>query len=83
MDPMATGVLIIGVGAGTKKLPDFLLCKKTYDTTVLFGKSSDTYDIAGKNVAEAPYDQITRELVEQKLEQFRERSSRFLRSTAP
>lgn len=68
---MATGVLIIGVGAGTKKLPDFLLCKKTYDTTVLFGKSSDTYDIAGKNVAEAPYDQITRELVEQKLEQFR------------
>jgi tRNA pseudouridine55 synthase len=71
LDPMATGVLIIGVGAGTKRLADFLLCKKTYDTTVLFGKSSDTYDIAGKNVAEAPYQHITREFVEEKLRQFR------------
>lgn len=71
LDPMATGVLIIGVGAGTKRLPDFLLCKKTYETTVLFGKSSDTYDIAGKNVAEAPYTHITRELIEQQLAQFR------------
>lgn len=71
LDPMATGVLIIGVGSGTKRLADFLLCKKTYDTTVLFGKSSDTYDIAGKNVAETAYEHITRELVEEKLEQFR------------
>ena len=71
LDPMATGVLIIGVGAGTKRLSDFLSCTKTYDTTVLFGKSSDTYDIAGKNVAEAPYEHITRGLVEEKLGLFR------------
>jgi tRNA pseudouridine55 synthase len=71
LDPMATGVLIIGVGAGTKRLSDFLSCTKTYDTTVLFGKSSDTYDIAGKTVAEAPYKHITRGLVEEKLGLFR------------
>lgn len=71
LDPMATGILIIGVGGGTRRLPDFLLSKKTYVTTVLFGKGSDTYDIVGKNIAESPYQHITRELVEKHLEQFR------------
>ena len=71
LDPMATGVLIIGVGRGTKHLNQFLGCTKTYDTVVLFGKGTDTYDVAGKIVSEAPHNHITQHLVEEKLAAFR------------
>lgn len=71
LDPLATGVLIVGIGRGTKHLNTFLGCTKTYETVVLFGKSTDTYDVAGKVVAEAPTKQITQALVEEKLSSFR------------
>lgn len=70
LDPMATGVLIVGIGRGTKHLGDMLGCIKTYETIVLFGKGTDTYDVAGKIVSEAPFDQISRSMVEQKLDTF-------------
>lgn len=71
LDPLATGVLIVGIGRGTKHLQNFLGCSKTYETVVLFGKSTDTYDVAGKIVGEAEYKHITKEMVESKLDQFR------------
>lgn len=71
LDPLATGVLIAGVGKGTKSLQDFLLCTKEYTTVVLFGTSTDTYDRVGKVLRTAPYEHVTREVVEQALGQFR------------
>ncbi|KAL4887441.1 pseudouridine synthase [Aspergillus karnatakaensis] len=71
LDPMATGVLVAGVGKGTKCLGDFLGCTKDYETVVLFGAETDTYDRVGKIVRRAPYEHITREAVEKALEQFR------------
>lgn len=71
LDPMATGVLIIGVGKGTKCLQRFLECTKTYECVVLFGAATDSYDAVGKVVSKAPYEHVTRDLVEEKLEQFR------------
>ncbi|KAJ5690216.1 tRNA pseudouridine synthase 1 [Penicillium macrosclerotiorum] len=71
LDPLATGVLIAGVGKGTKSLNDFLGCTKSYETVVLFGAETDTYDRLGKVVRRAPYEHITREAVEKALEQFR------------
>jgi tRNA pseudouridine55 synthase len=71
LDPLATGVLIVGVGKGTRQLSSFLGCTKTYETAILFGKSTDTYDIAGQIVASAPYTHVTRQLVEEKLSGFR------------
>ncbi|KIY03756.1 uncharacterized protein Z520_00447 [Fonsecaea multimorphosa CBS 102226] len=71
LDPMATGVLIVGLGRGSKSLSDFLGCKKTYETVVLFGKSTDTYDIMGKIVAESPTESITKQVVEERLTHFR------------
>lgn len=68
---MATGVLTIGVGSGTKQLPRFLGCTKTYETTVLFGAATDTYDVMGKILAKAPYSHITKDLVEDALPAFR------------
>ncbi|KAK4946723.1 pseudouridine synthase pus4 [Elasticomyces elasticus] len=71
LDPLATGILIVGIGRGTKHLSDFLACKKTYETVVLFGKNTDTYDVMGKVVAEAPTKHITEGLVEKQMEKFR------------
>ncbi|KID84360.1 TruB family pseudouridylate synthase containing protein [Metarhizium guizhouense ARSEF 977] len=71
LDPLATGVLILGIGSGTKVLSQFLDCTKTYETTVVFGVSTDTYDRVGRVLSRKGYDHVTRELVEKELENFR------------
>ncbi len=50
LDPLAEGVLIIGIGKeGTKKLTEFLKGKeKEYIATIALGAISDTYDAEGK-----------------------------------
>ncbi|KAF4980854.1 hypothetical protein FZEAL_3228 [Fusarium zealandicum] len=67
LDPLATGVLILGVGSATKLLPQFLECTKTYETIILFGASTDTYDRVGRILSKRPYDHITREKVEKEI----------------
>ena len=52
-------------------LPRFLECTKTYETVVLFGAATDSYDIVGKRLALAPYTHITQAKVEEALGQFR------------
>lgn len=71
LDPMATGVLILGVGRGTKSLQQFLACTKTYETVVVFGATSDSYDRCGHLLKKRPYDHITRDKVEAALDSFR------------
>ncbi|KAI9768235.1 MAG: hypothetical protein M1840_005065 [Geoglossum simile] len=71
LDPIATGVLTVGVGAGTKALQSFLDCTKTYEAIVLFGVATDSYDCVGKVLGQAPYLHITKECVEEALQQFR------------
>ena len=71
LDPMATGVLIMGVGKATKRLQGFLECTKTYEATVLFGAATDTYDVLGKVLRRAEYAHVTREKVETALGKFR------------
>ena len=71
LDPMATGVLIVGVGKGTKSLQSFLDGTKSYETVVVFGAATDTYDAEGKIVKRAPYEHITKVAVEEALAKFR------------
>lgn len=71
LDPLATGVLIAGIGQGTKHLASFLECTKSYETVVLFGAETDTYDRLGKIVRRAGYEHITRDAVEEALKHFR------------
>ena len=71
LDPLATGVLILGIGRGTKELNKFLTCTKTYETVVLFGASTDTYDRVGRVLARKAYDEITKDKVEKAIEAFR------------
>ncbi|KZP19507.1 pseudouridine synthase [Athelia psychrophila] len=71
LDPLADGVLVIGIGGATKHLDQFLGCTKEYRTTALLGCETDTYDSEGKRVRVAPWRHVTRENVEKALEQFR------------
>jgi len=71
LDPLADGVLVIGIGKGTKKLSGFLDCVKEYKTTCLLGCETDSYDSQGAQVRVAPWRHVTREIVENALSAFR------------
>lgn len=71
LDPLASGVLILGLGAGTKSLQSFLDCSKTYETVVVFGASTDSYDRVGKVLTRRGYDHVTEDMVRGALDSFR------------
>lgn len=45
LDPLATGLMILGTNTGTKKLEQFLKLDKTYLASVLIGKKTSTGDL--------------------------------------
>lgn len=51
LDPMATGLMIIGTGEDTKKLSSFLKLPKGYEAEILFGVKTDTGDITGRKLS--------------------------------
>ena len=48
LDPLATGLLILGVNSGTKQLNDLLTYKKSYIATIHFNYYTSTYDSEGE-----------------------------------
>lgn len=48
LDPLAEGLLLILVGEECKKKDEYLNLLKEYEVDVLFGFSTDTYDVLGK-----------------------------------
>lgn len=53
LDPMATGVLVLGVGRATRLLGHLMLTEKTYEATMRLGVTTTTDDAEGEVVAEA------------------------------
>lgn len=53
LDPLATGLLIVGVGEGTKRMAEFLKLPKTYEVEILLGVRTDTGDLEGKIIESA------------------------------
>ena len=47
LDPLATGLLLVAVGEGTKLLEFLIGCTKEYEVLGRFGFKSDTYDAEG------------------------------------
>lgn len=58
LDPLATGLLIIGLNEGTKKLSEYLKLPKTYEAEILLGKRTATGDLEGKALEEKPVGEI-------------------------
>lgn len=64
LDPMATGVLVIGVERATRLLGHLMLTAKTYEATVRLGQTTVTDDREGEVTASAPADGVTREAID-------------------
>ena len=56
LDPLATGVLVIGVGRATKLLQFLMADKKVYRATLKLGVSTTTYDLEGDITEQRPFE---------------------------
>ena len=54
LDPMATGVLVLGIGNATRLLQYVVDGQKAYDATICLGKSTITDDVEGEVLTIAP-----------------------------
>jgi tRNA pseudouridine55 synthase len=59
LDPMATGVLVVGVEKATRLLGHLALTEKEYSATIRLGQATDTDDADGQIVAEASAAEVT------------------------
>ncbi|XP_044295492.1 probable tRNA pseudouridine synthase 1 isoform X2 [Varanus komodoensis] len=70
LDSNATGVLVVGIGKGTRMLSSMLAGSKKYTVIAELGKATDTFDSTGQITEEKPYDWITKEDLEAVLQKF-------------
>jgi tRNA pseudouridine55 synthase len=59
LDPMATGVLVLGVGRATRLLGHLALATKVYEGTIRLGASTLTDDALGEIIAEGDASGVT------------------------
>jgi tRNA pseudouridine55 synthase len=71
LDPAATGVLPVCLGAATKVIEHLQESTKTYYAEVVLGVATDTDDLEGRIVAEAPVPALTAEDLDRALAPFR------------
>ena len=61
LDPMATGVLVVGVEKATRLLGHLTLTEKQYDATIRLGQSTSTDDAEGEITGTAPASDVSPE----------------------
>ena len=71
LDPLASGVLPICVGEGTKVLAFLLDADKSYEAQIRFGVETDTLDVTGQVLAQRPVGDLSASAIEQALAGFR------------
>jgi tRNA pseudouridine55 synthase len=59
LDPMATGVLVVGVEKATRLLGHLTLTDKEYQATIQLGQATDTGDAEGTVISAGPAGQLT------------------------
>ncbi len=69
LDPLATGLMIIGINEGTKRLTEFLGLPKEYEVLIEFGKVSNTYDADGE-ISDGSKRKVVRDEFEKTLKDF-------------
>ena len=63
LDPMATGVLVVGVEKATRLLGHLTLADKQYQATIRLGQATDTDDAEGAVIATASAAHVTEDAV--------------------
>jgi tRNA pseudouridine55 synthase len=71
LDPMAEGVLLCLVGQANKRRDEYLNLSKEYTLDVLFGFSTDTYDVLGRVMDMGDAEYVSRKAIEKGLNEFR------------
>ncbi|XP_071827573.1 pseudouridylate synthase TRUB1-like [Apostichopus japonicus] len=71
LDLNASGVLVLGIGRGTKALGPYLKGQKKYKAVGLLGKATDTHSEDGNLTVELPYDHVTKDKMLDVLMNFR------------
>ncbi|GAA1402197.1 tRNA pseudouridine(55) synthase TruB [Kitasatospora putterlickiae] len=64
LDPMATGVLVIGVERATRLLGHLMLTAKTYEATIRLGQTTVTDDREGEVTSSTPAEAVSREAID-------------------
>jgi tRNA pseudouridine55 synthase len=70
LDPLAEGVLPIGIGRATRLLPFFQEANKVYRAEVILGVSTTTYDAEGEVTGQYPLPPLDRSALEEALSSF-------------
>lgn len=70
LDPLASGVLVVGINKGTKLFDKFLKHNKEYYAEYQFGYETDTLDLEGEVTFKAENVVVTKEDIEKILPQF-------------
>lgn len=61
LDPLATGVLVVGLGTGCRQMADYLKGTKKYEGLGMLGSEYDTQDCTGKVTKEALFEHVTQQ----------------------
>jgi tRNA pseudouridine55 synthase len=64
LDPMATGLLILGVGTSTRLLTYLVGLGKTYEATIRLGESTTTDDAEGETIARTDASELDRAAID-------------------
>ncbi|MFC6156618.1 tRNA pseudouridine(55) synthase TruB [Kribbella jiaozuonensis] len=71
LDPMATGVLVVGLNRATRLLGHLQLADKSYDATMRLGATTTTDDAEGEIVSTYPVDGVTAEAISAAVDGFK------------
>jgi tRNA pseudouridine55 synthase len=71
LDPLASGVLPVFFGRGTRVIEFLMDASKTYKACICLGTTTDTYDIEGRVLRQTDASSITLQDIESSLESFR------------
>lgn len=64
LDPLATGLMVLGIGTGTKKLTELIKLDKEYVAEVRFGEARTTDDMEGEVTEVTDGSVVTKQAVE-------------------
>lgn len=68
LDPLASGLMIIGINKGTKKLSQFLKLDKVYEVDVLLGTRTMTGDMEGEILERSEVGEVDVEKIKEVIE---------------
>jgi tRNA pseudouridine55 synthase len=71
LDPFATGLLVVAIGKATRILEYLSSKDKAYEFELRLGIKTDSFDITGKVIEENDFSYITKEKLEEVLDEFK------------